>query len=159
MPQDLSDLALLPFVFSLHFQHLFRASTRKPCETNPERALVVPAGTDSLDTILKATPPGTRREDFLSGNAVAEGAMDAWKRAVEDVFGAADLSGWLTTTVVLAPIIGVDDGSIDFYKHCLQPAQKFRSMIPRNSCIYLAGADGHNSVGSPEYVAIIRRVQ
>eukprot|EP00903_Cladosiphon_okamuranus_P019562 g17992.t1 len=72
--------------------HLFRASSRKFCDTNPERALVVPAGSDSLDTILKATPPGTRREDFLSGNAVAEGAMSAWKRAVEDVFGAADLT-------------------------------------------------------------------
>lgn len=70
----------------------------------------MPAGSDSLDTILKATPPGTRREDFLSGNGVmAEGAMAAWKRAVEDVFGAADLTGGRTTTAVLAPTV-VDDG-------------------------------------------------
>ena len=62
-------------------------------ETNPERPLVVTAGSDSLDAILKPTPPGTRREDFLSGNAVTEGAMDAWKRAVEDVFGPPDRSG------------------------------------------------------------------
>lgn len=51
------------------------------------------AGSDSLDAILKSTPPGTRREDFLSGNAVADGAMDAWKRAIEDVFGAVDIAG------------------------------------------------------------------
>lgn len=63
------------------------------------------AGSDSLDAILKATPPGTRREDFLSGNAVAEGAMAAWKRAVEDVFGAADLTGGFTKTDVLASIL------------------------------------------------------
>lgn len=53
----------------------------------------MPTGNDSLDAILKATPPGTRREDFVSGNAVTDGAMDTWKRAVEDVFGPADLSG------------------------------------------------------------------
>lgn len=93
--------------FLLQLQHLFRANARKSSETNPERALVVPAGNDSLDTILKATPPGTRREDFLSGNAVAEGAMNAWKRAVEDVFGAADLTGGLTATAVPACIVVV----------------------------------------------------
>lgn len=76
---------------------------------NPERALVVQAGSDSLDTILKATPPGTRREDFLSGNAVAEGAMNAWKRAIEDVFGAADLTGERTTITVPSSIIVVDE--------------------------------------------------
>lgn len=90
----------LHHVVLLYFQHLFRASPQKFSETNPERALVVPAGSDSLDAILKATPPGTRREDFLSGNAVAEGAMGVWKRAVEDVFGAADLTGGLTTPAV-----------------------------------------------------------
>lgn len=74
-------------------QHLFRASGRKPSETNPERPLVVPAGSDSLDAILKTTPPGTRREDFISGNSVAEGALNAWKRAVVGVFGAADPAG------------------------------------------------------------------
>lgn len=60
---------------------------------NPERPLVVPAGSDSLDAILKSAPPGTRREDFLSGNAVADEAMDVWKRAVEDVFGPPDPTG------------------------------------------------------------------
>lgn len=54
---------------------------------------MVTAGSDSLDAILKATPAGTRREDFVSGNAIADGAMEAWKRAVEDVFGAADVAG------------------------------------------------------------------
>lgn len=93
----------MSFLLHFHFQHLFRASARKSSETNPERALVVPAGSDSLDTILKATPPGTRREDFLSGNAVAEGAMNAWKRAIEDVFGAADLTGERTTTTITVP--------------------------------------------------------
>ncbi|CAM9966207.1 unnamed protein product [Scytosiphon promiscuus] len=72
--------------------HLFRSNSRKSTETNPERPLAVTAGSDSLDAILKATPAGTRREDFVSGNAVTDGAMGAWKRAVEDVFGAADLA-------------------------------------------------------------------
>lgn len=62
-------------------------------ETNPERPLVVNAGSDSLDSILKPTPPGTRREDFVSGNSMTDGAMDAWKRAVEDVFGTPDVDG------------------------------------------------------------------
>ncbi|CAM9509353.1 unnamed protein product, partial [Hapterophycus canaliculatus] len=73
--------------------HLFRTNSRKATETNPERPLVVTAGSDSLDAILKATPAGTRREDFVSGNVVTDGAMDTWKRAVEDVFGAADPAG------------------------------------------------------------------
>lgn len=77
----------------LYLKHLFRSSSRKTSETNPEKPLVVPSGSDSLDAILKSIPPGARREDFVSGNAVTDGAMDAWKRAVEDVFGAADLAG------------------------------------------------------------------
>ncbi|CAM9469936.1 unnamed protein product [Ectocarpus sp. 12 AP-2014] len=70
--------------------HLFRAGSRKSRETNPERPLVVAAGCDSLDSILKNTPPGTRRDDFLSGNGIADGAMGVWKRTVEDVFGPPD---------------------------------------------------------------------
>ncbi|CAN0296620.1 unnamed protein product [Pylaiella littoralis] len=72
--------------------HLFRANSRKAIETNPEKPLSVPAGSDTLDAILKVTPPGTRREDFVSGNAVTDVAMDSWRRAVEDVFGPADLN-------------------------------------------------------------------
>ena len=48
-----------------------------------------------MDAILKHTPSGTRREDFMSGESLADGAMDSWKRAVRDVFGAADPSGEL----------------------------------------------------------------
>lgn len=29
----------------------------------------------------------------MSGSGISEGAMDTWKRAVEDVFGTADLGG------------------------------------------------------------------
>lgn len=54
---------------------------------------MVPAGSDSLDAILKVTPQGTRREDFVSGGAVTDGAMKVWTRAVEDVFGAAGAAG------------------------------------------------------------------
>lgn len=89
-------------------KHLFRANSRKAIETNPEKPLSVPAGSDTLDAILKVTPPGTRREDFVSGNAVTDVAMDSWRRAVEDVFGPADLNGmggcntkWHSSTVVL----------------------------------------------------------
>lgn len=62
------------------------------CETNPEKPLAVTAGSDSLEDILKHTPAGTRHEDFfVSGNnSIAEGAMKAWGRALEDVFGPAD---------------------------------------------------------------------
>lgn len=84
---------LILFFSRLFEQHLFRTAGRRLCETNPERALVVPAGSDSLDSILKSTPPGTRREDFVSCNGIADGAMDTWKRAVEDVFGPADPAG------------------------------------------------------------------
>lgn len=51
------------------------------------------AGTDTMDAILKHTPPGTRREDFVCGKTVADGAMDAWKQAVRDVFGDGDPNG------------------------------------------------------------------
>ncbi|CAM9568448.1 unnamed protein product, partial [Choristocarpus tenellus] len=68
-------------------KHLFQVSGRRVCETNPERALVVPAGSDSFDAIMKTTPEGFRLADYISGNSVSEGAMGAWERAVIDMFG------------------------------------------------------------------------
>lgn len=74
-------------------QHLFRSAARRARETNPEKPLAVSAGSDSLEEILKHPPPGTRREDFVSGAVVSDGAAGAWRRAVEDVFGPAGPAG------------------------------------------------------------------
>ncbi|CAM9673551.1 unnamed protein product, partial [Discosporangium mesarthrocarpum] len=70
-------------------KHMFQAAGRHALETNPERALAVPAGSDKFEAILKTTPDGFRQSDFISGggHGVTEGAMESWKRAVLDAFG------------------------------------------------------------------------
>jgi hypothetical protein len=56
-------------------------------ETHPEKALLVPAGGDSFEAILKSTPGSTKSTDFVTGSAVQEGAMAKWRAEIESHFG------------------------------------------------------------------------
>ncbi|CAM9147234.1 unnamed protein product, partial [Chrysoparadoxa australica] len=71
---------------------LFKSSGKKMMETNPERALVVPAGADRFEDILKTTPGNTVASDFVAGNSISEEAMNLWKKHIENFFGPPTLS-------------------------------------------------------------------
>lgn len=71
-------------------KHLFKASTKRSQEANPEKALFIVGGSDTFEAILKTPPGGTRASDFISTAGVAEGAIELWQKQVEELCGPPD---------------------------------------------------------------------
>jgi len=58
-------------------------------ETSPDKPLLVPAGSDSFEEMLKTLPKGADRSDFLSSRGLHDDAANAWGRILDQYFGPA----------------------------------------------------------------------
>jgi len=68
--------------------HLFfRSGVKKTLETNGEKPIVIPAGQDNFDNILKMLPKGTDAKDFITSNHIKDSAIETWSYVLEGYFG------------------------------------------------------------------------
>eukprot|EP00638_Chattonella_subsalsa_P003693 CAMPEP_0117746320 /NCGR_PEP_ID=MMETSP0947-20121206/7877_1 /TAXON_ID=44440 /ORGANISM="Chattonella subsalsa, Strain CCMP2191" /LENGTH=464 /DNA_ID=CAMNT_0005563623 /DNA_START=64 /DNA_END=1458 /DNA_ORIENTATION=- len=67
--------------------YLFRVSPKKIVEANGEKAVIMPAGQDSMSAILRNLPNRLNEGDFVSTAGVSSDATAKWKQVLQGMFG------------------------------------------------------------------------
>jgi hypothetical protein len=59
---------------------------------NPDKPIVVPAGSDNFDDILKNLPKGSDRFDFIGPRGISRDVMNSWSQIFAQYFGPSKLT-------------------------------------------------------------------